>query len=41
MDELAKQIESSLKELAFCLMLEDELERCWPSRKIKPADREK
>jgi hypothetical protein len=41
MDELAKQIERRLKERAFHLVLEDELERCWPSEKIKPADREK
>jgi hypothetical protein len=41
MDELAKHIERSLKERGFCLVLEDELERCWPSEKIKGADREK
>jgi hypothetical protein len=41
MDELAKHIERSLKERSFCLVFEDELERCWPSEKIKRADREK
>ena len=41
MDELARHIEQSLKERGFCVVLEDELERCWPSEKIKPADREK
>lgn len=41
MDELAKHIERGLKERGFCLVLEDELERCWPSEKIKRADREK
>ena len=41
MDELAKHIEQSLKERGFCLVLEDELERCWRSEKIKRADREK
>ena len=41
MDELAKHIERSLKKRGFCLVLEDELERCWPSEKIKRADREK
>ena len=41
MDELAKHIERSLKERGFCVVLEDELERCWPSGKINGADREK
>jgi hypothetical protein len=40
MDELAKHIERSLKERGFCLVLEDQLERCWPSEKIKRAGRE-
>ena len=41
MDELAKHIERSLRERGFCVVLEDELERCWPSEKTKCADREK
>ncbi|HKE57015.1 MAG TPA: hypothetical protein VKB46_09945 [Pyrinomonadaceae bacterium] len=41
MDELGKHVEWTLKERAFCLVLENELERCWPSEEIKPADREK
>jgi hypothetical protein len=41
MDELAKHIERSLKERGFCVVFEDELERCWPIEKIKRADREK
>ena len=40
MDVLAKQIEWGLKERGFCIVLEDELERCWPSQKLKPVDRE-
>ena len=40
MDELAKRIEQSLKERAFCVVMEDELECCWPSEKIDPGDRE-
>ena len=40
MDELAKHIERSLKERAFCFVFEDELERCWPSAKIEREDRE-
>jgi hypothetical protein len=41
MDTLAEHIERCLKEREFCLVFEDELERCWPSEKIKPAEREK
>ena len=37
MDELAKYIERNLKERGFCVVLEDELERCWPNE----TDREK
>ena len=40
MVELAKHIEGSLKERGFCVVFEDELEPCWPSEEIKPADRE-
>ena len=41
MDELGKHIERTLKERGFCVVLEDELQRCWPSEKIKRAEREK
>jgi hypothetical protein len=40
MDELAKQIERSLKERGFCVVLEDELERYWRSENVGDADRE-
>ena len=40
MDELAKRIERSLKERKFCVVLEDELERCWPIERIDREDRE-
>ncbi len=41
MDELAKHIERTLKEREFCLVFEDELERCWPSQKMDdPSERE-
>jgi hypothetical protein len=40
MDELAKHIEQRLKERGFCLVLEDALERCWPSHEINRPDRE-
>jgi hypothetical protein len=39
-DKLAKDIEGHLKERAFCLVFEDELEHCWPSEKIERAERE-
>ena len=41
MDRLAKRIVRDLEERHFCLVLEDELERCWPSEKIEPAEQEK
>jgi hypothetical protein len=41
MDELAKHIGQSLKERGFCVVLEDELEGCWPREKIDRVDREK
>jgi hypothetical protein len=37
---LAKHIEQQLKKRAFCVVFEDEIERCWPSEKIKRAERE-
>ena len=40
MDELAKHIGRSLKERGFCIVFEDELERCWPTEKIDRGDRE-
>jgi hypothetical protein len=40
MDELAKHIEQSLKERGFCVVLEDQLERCWPSENVEDAERE-
>jgi len=41
MDALAEQIARCLKEREFCLVLEDELERCWPSEQIERAERER
>jgi hypothetical protein len=41
MDELGRHIERSLKERGFCVVFEDELERCWPSERFKDAEREK
>ena len=41
MDTVAEHIEQFLKEREFCLVLEDDLERCWPSEKMDPTEREK
>ena len=41
MDELAKNIGQSLKERGFCVVFEDEWERCWRSEKMDHGDREK
>ena len=41
MDELAKHIEQTLQERGFCVVLEDELERCWPSEELNREDQEK
>jgi hypothetical protein len=38
MDELAKHIERRLKERAFCVVFQDEIERCWPRRKFKRVE---
>ena len=40
MEELAKQIERTLQERGFCLVFEDDLERCWPSEEVDRGDRE-
>jgi len=39
MKTLAKDIAARLGEGAFCVVFEDDLERCWPSNKIPPAKR--
>ena len=40
LERLAKHIARQLKERKFCLVFEDQLERCWPSERIKRAERE-
>jgi len=37
-DKLAKHIEKHLEEREFCVVFEDEVERCWPRKKIKRAE---
>jgi len=38
---LAKHIEQQLKEREFCVVFEDELEYCWPAKKLKRAERDR
>jgi hypothetical protein len=39
MDKLARRVERDLEERHFCVVFEDEVERCWPSE--KPLERER
>ena len=41
MDTLAEHIERRLKERAFCIVFEDEIERFWPRKNLASAEREK
>jgi hypothetical protein len=41
MKTLAEQIAQQLKNRAFCVVFEDELERCWPRKKNRRAERER
>jgi hypothetical protein len=41
MDRLARRIEWDLDERHFCVVFEDEIERCWPSEKLEPVERER
>jgi len=41
MKTLTKDIEAKLGEGAFCVVFEDDLERCWPSNKMPQARRKK
>jgi hypothetical protein len=41
MDRLARRIERDLEERHFCVVFEDEVERCWPSEKLGPMERER
>jgi hypothetical protein len=38
LEALAKHIERRLKERAFCVVFENEIERCWPRRKLKRTE---
>jgi hypothetical protein len=37
---LAKHVAARLRERAFCVVFEDDLERCWPSATLERAVRE-
>ena len=41
MKTLAKDIATKLGEGAFCVVFEDDLERCWPSNRIPAAKRKR
>jgi hypothetical protein len=41
MKTLAKDIAAKLGEGAFCVVFEEDLERCWPSNKIAAAKRKR
>ena len=41
MKTLAKDIAAKLEEGAFCVVFEDDLERCWPSNKMPQTRRKK
>ena len=38
---LAQHIAQQLKERAFCVVFEGDLERCWPSREMSRSERER
>jgi hypothetical protein len=38
---LAEQIAQQLKERAFCVVFEHDLERCWPSSEMSQSERER
>jgi len=40
MDRLARRIERDLEERHFCVVFEDEVERCWPKEKLDQMERE-
>ena len=40
MEKLAEDVTARLKEQAFCVVFEDDLERCWPREKLGEEERE-
>jgi hypothetical protein len=41
MKTLAKHVAAQLKERTFCVVFENDVERCWPSNKMMHAKRKK
>jgi hypothetical protein len=37
---LAKHVATQLEERAFCVVFEDDLERCWPGNQVPRAERD-
>ena len=40
LETLTKRIERDLEERHFCVVFEDEVERCWPKEKLDQVERE-
>jgi len=40
METFSKRIERDLEERHFCVVFEDEVERCWPKGKLDQMERE-
>jgi len=38
---LAKHVSARLEERAFCVVFENDLERCWPFKKLTRSERER
>jgi hypothetical protein len=41
LESLARRIERDLDERHFCVVFEDEIERCWPTETLESVEREK
>ena len=41
LETFAERIAQQLKDRGFCFVFEDELERCWPTSEMSPAERER
>jgi hypothetical protein len=40
MKTLAEHVAQQLKEREFCVVFENEIERCWPRKKLRRAEQE-
>ena len=40
LESLARRIERDLDERHFCIVFEDEIERCWPTETLESMERE-